>query len=62
MTDARYIRITLFCEKTGYTDRAVRRKIQEGVWQEGREFRRTPDRNILIDLNAYKKWVNRGSE
>ncbi len=54
---ARYIKLQVFESLTGYTQKAVRRKIEEGVWLEGREFMRAPDGHILVDLRGYEKWV-----
>ncbi len=54
---ARYIKLQVFESLTGYTQKAVRRKIEEGIWREGREFRRAPDGHILVDLQGYEKWV-----
>ncbi len=56
-TPLRFVRVNLFCQLSGYTDKAVRRKIQEGVWLEGQEYRRAPDGRILIDTEGYGKWV-----
>ncbi len=53
----RYVLIPKFSELTGYTPKAVERKIAEGVWIEGREFRRAPDNRILIDLEGFARWV-----
>ena len=39
----RYALIPRFCSITGYTEKAVRRKMQSGVWLEGREWKRAPD-------------------
>ncbi|GAA0584525.1 hypothetical protein [Rhizomicrobium electricum] len=55
--NARYVRINKFAELTGYTDKAVRCKIAEGVWLEGRQYRRAPDGAILVDLAGYEQWV-----
>lgn len=57
MSDTRYVRTKRFAELTGYTENAVRGKIQEGVWIEGVHFRRAPDGHILVDLRAYERWV-----
>jgi len=54
---SRYVRINKFVELTGYTDKAVRCKIAEGVWLEGRLWRRAPDGAILVDLVGYQRWV-----
>jgi len=51
------ITIDAFCERTGYTRKAVERKIQDGVWLEGYEFVRAPDRRILISIKGYDKWA-----
>ncbi len=57
ISPARYIRLPLFETVTGYTEKAVRRKIDEGVWLEGKEYMRAPDGHILVDLEGYYKWV-----
>lgn len=54
---ARFVRIALAATLTGYTEKAIRRKIEEGVWIEGREYVRAPDGAILIDMTAYEKWA-----
>jgi hypothetical protein len=43
VTPSRYVRLPLFERMTGYTQKAVRRKIEEGIWVEGRQYRRAPD-------------------
>lgn len=53
-----YMLVPLFCQKTGYTDRAVRIKIQRGVWIEGKHYKRAPDGHISIDYKAYQRWVD----
>jgi hypothetical protein len=57
----RYIRLPLFERLTGYTQKAVRRKIESGAWLEGREYRRAPDGHIIIDLQGYHKWVEKSA-
>ncbi|HVT23014.1 MAG TPA: excisionase [Rhizomicrobium sp.] len=52
-----YVRVSKFVELTGYTDKAVRCKIAEGVWLEGKHYRRAPDGAILMNLEAYERWV-----
>lgn len=53
----RYVLINKFCELTGYTEKAVRRKVEEGVWVHHQVVRKAPDGHIMIDLEGYKKWV-----
>ena len=57
LTTARYVRLPLFEQLTGYTQKAVRRKIEEGIWVEGKQFKRAPDGHILIDMQGYERWV-----
>lgn len=57
MTWARYVRVKKFTELTGYTEKAIYHKIDDGVWIEGREYRRAPDGSICIDIEGYQKWV-----
>jgi hypothetical protein len=52
-----YVRIVKFAEVTGYTVKAVQRKIEDGVWLDTIHYRRAPDGNILVDLKRYEKWV-----
>jgi len=57
-TYAKYVKIAKFEELTGYTDKAVRRKIQEGVFVQGKEWIKAPDGHILINMEAYNEWAN----
>ena len=54
---ARYVRIHLFEALTGYSAKAVERKIASGAWMEGREFKKAPDGHVLIDMKGYERWV-----
>ncbi|MDA3921350.1 MAG: hypothetical protein PF501_11835 [Salinisphaera sp.] len=53
----RYVTVKKAEQETGYSKRAIETKIDRGVWVEGREYIRAPDRRILIDLEGYEKWV-----
>lgn len=49
---------------TGYSPKAMRRKIEEGVWMEGREFQRrkrpgSTIPRIWIDIKAVAEWSRR---
>jgi hypothetical protein len=57
----RYTLIPVFCAITGYTDKAVRRKIEDGIWIEGRHYRRAPDGHITMNVEEYYKWVEQGA-
>jgi hypothetical protein len=57
---ADYVTIPVAAALTGYSAKAIRRKIESGVWLEGREFRRAPDGHVLISVKGYELWVERG--
>jgi hypothetical protein len=52
-----WVLIPVFCAMTGYSDKAVRRKIADGKWIEGRHYRKAPDGHITMNLQAYYAWV-----
>ena len=52
-----WVLIPMFASMTGYTDKAVRRKIEDGVWIEGKHYRRVPDGRITMNLKKYYQWV-----
>ena len=57
LAPARYILLPLANLVTGYTVKAMERKIERGDWQEGKVWKRAPDGRILIDMVGYQKWV-----
>jgi len=57
---APYVRISLAATITGYTEKAIRRKIADGVWREGAVWRKAPDGSILISIKGYTEWVATG--
>ena len=54
---ARYVLLPLANAITGYTVKAMERKIERGDWVEGRVWRRAPDGRIMIDIQGYQRWV-----
>jgi hypothetical protein len=54
---SRYVLLSVATQLTGYTIKAMERKIERGDWTEGRVWRRAPDGRILIDMLGYQKWV-----
>jgi hypothetical protein len=52
--------IPLAAKATGLSEKAIRRKIDDGVWLEGREYHRGPDGHIYISIPGYLQWVESG--
>jgi len=56
-TTARYVLLHLAMEMTGYTIKAMQRKIERGEWVEGKVWIRAPDGRVLISIPDFEKWV-----
>ena len=54
---ARYVLLPLATSMTGYTVKAMQRKIERGEWVEGKVWIRAPDGRILISISGFEKWV-----
>lgn len=54
---APYVTIPLAATITGLTAKAIRRKIEEGKWLEGREYRRSPDGGVFVSVKGFSSWV-----
>lgn len=52
-----WLLIPAFANLTGYSEKAVRRKIEDGVWLEGKHYKKAPDGRITMNLQEYYKWV-----
>lgn len=57
IAQARYVLLPLAEPLTGYTVKAMERKMERGDWQEGKVWRRAPDGRVMIDLQGYQRWV-----
>jgi hypothetical protein len=54
---SRYVLLPLATALTGYTIKAMQRKIERGDWVEGKVWIRAPDGRILISITGFEKWV-----
>ncbi len=52
-----WITIGRAAELTGYSEDAIRAKLERGVWPEGVVWRRAPDNRVLISCAAYDAWA-----
>jgi hypothetical protein len=57
LAPARYVRLPVAHAVTGYSVKAMQRKIERGDWQEGKIWRRALDGRICIDLQEYERWA-----
>jgi hypothetical protein len=57
LVSSRYVLLAAAHLLTGYTVKAMQRKIERGDWQEGKIWRRAPDGRIVIDMVGYQKWI-----
>jgi hypothetical protein len=53
---APYVRIPLAAAMTGLSEKAIRRKIEEGKWLEGRQYIRR-DGEVYISIRGFTQWV-----
>ena len=56
----RYVTIKVYSAISGFTVKAIQRKIESGVWIEKREWVRAPDGHIFIDREGVQQWLTRG--
>jgi len=57
VASARYVLLPLAQRLTGYSVKAMQRKIERGDWPEHKVWRHAPDGHVLIDLVGYERWV-----
>lgn len=55
--NAPYVTVPLAAALTGLSEKAIRRKIEDGKWLEGREYRRAPDGRIFISMTGFQAWL-----
>ena len=52
-----WLTVRKFAQETGYSEEAVRHKIKDGVWLEGRVWVKAPDNRVLLGVEGYNQWV-----
>lgn len=55
---ARWVTIQLAATLTGLTEKAIRRKIERGVWLQGKHWRKA-DGRVYLDMAAYERWIEK---
>ena len=54
-----YLTIDKFATLSGYTAGAIRAKVKEGVWVEGKEYIRAPDKRVLVSVGGFEAWAEK---
>lgn len=54
---APYVTVALASTIIGLSEKAIRRKIEDGKWIEGREYRRAPDGGIFVSIDGFSAWI-----
>lgn len=62
MSLPRCVMIRRGAELTGYSEDAIRHKVKDGTWLQGRVWRKAPDGRIAINMTEYDKWVERAAQ
>lgn len=57
MSNPRWVTIKRAAELTGYTEDAIRHKVKDGTWPQGRIWRKAPDNRICINLQEVDQWI-----
>jgi len=57
LAPARYVTIKLASVVIGLSEAAIRKRIERGYWREDKEWRRSSDGGIWIDLRGHERWV-----
>jgi hypothetical protein len=57
-----YVLIPKFAEMTGYTVKAIRRKMERGEWRQNVHYIKAPDGHPSFNLEAYARWVEGARE
>jgi hypothetical protein len=57
VASSRYVLLPLAHVLTGYSVKAIQRKIERGDWPEGKVWRHAPDGHIVLDMTGYERWV-----
>jgi hypothetical protein len=55
-----YLTISKYAIESGYSEKAIRSKISEGVWQENHQWIKAPDGRNLIIIEGVNQWVEQG--
>lgn len=55
---ARWVTIQVAATLSGLTEKAIRRKMERGVWLQGKHWRKA-DGRVYVNMTAYEQWVEK---
>lgn len=53
----KWVTIKRFARLSGYSEKAIRNKIDRGVWLEKRHWVKAPDGRLQINIPAIQEWI-----
>ena len=59
---SRWITLKLTAELTGYTEKALERKIEDDKLPENLVWTRDPDKSVMINLRQFMRWAEKKLE
>lgn len=54
---ARYVTVEMYAKLSGLSASAIRKRIERGVFVEGKQWRRGPDGRVWMDTKGMERWV-----
>lgn len=57
MSTPRWVLIKRASELTGYSEDAIRHKVKNGTWAQGRIWRKARDNRVFINIEELDRWV-----
>jgi hypothetical protein len=57
VASARYVTVKLYAQISGKSEGAIRKKIERGIWIEGKHYRRDREGCIWISTAGVEAWV-----
>ena len=54
---ARIVTVELAAAMMGLSEEAIRKRLQRGIWVEGKQFRKAADGRVWIDTEGIEAWV-----
>lgn len=56
-TTLSWVRVERYCELTGESINTVLERIRDGEWAAGKEYKRTGQRTLWVNLGEANEWV-----